>query len=81
MPAEMAVNDRPGHHEHRFHVEQDEEDGDQVKADAEAAAGVAGGHDAALIGGELGFGVAMAAHKPGGNHHAHSQAQLQQQFA
>src|SRR5208337_3243735 len=46
---QAAVDDGPGHHEDHFHVEQDEEDGDQIKAHTEAAAGVAHSLNAALI--------------------------------
>ncbi len=59
-----AIDDGPGHHEDHFHVEEDEENCDQVEADAEAAAGVADGLNAALVGSELDAGIAMAADEP-----------------
>ncbi len=60
---ELAIDDGPGHHENHLHVEEDREDGDQIEADAEAALSVAGGLNAALVGGQFDFGVAMAAYE------------------
>ena len=54
MCGQLAVDHRPGHHENRFHVEQDEQHRDHVKAHTEAAAGIAHGLNAALVGGQLG---------------------------
>ena len=51
---QTAEDDRPGQHEDGFHIEQDEEHGDHVEADGEAAAGVADGVHAALVGVWLG---------------------------
>src|SRR5262249_14595519 len=45
--------DRPGQEERHLEVENDEEDGDEIVADIELAAGVVEGLEAALIGGEL----------------------------
>ena len=48
----------------------DAEHRDHVKAHAESPASIADGLDAALIGRQLDFGVAMAADEPGGRDHA-----------
>jgi hypothetical protein len=64
---ELAIDDGPGHHENHFHVEEDKEDGDEIEANAEAALSVACGLNAAFIGGQFDFGVAMAANEPRGD--------------
>src|SRR6201986_4700480 len=70
----MAGDDCPGQQEDDFHVEQDEQHRDYVEADREAAACIAFGNDAALIGLEFGDGTAMLADKEGAAHHARSQS-------
>jgi hypothetical protein len=52
----LAVDDGPGHHEDHFHIEEDEENGDQIEAHAEAALRIANGLNAALVGVELDLG-------------------------
>src|ERR1022692_866869 len=65
----FAVDDRPGHHEDHFHIEQDEEHGNHIEAHAESAASIAHRYDAALVGGQFGGGVAMPANKKRGRDH------------
>src|SRR2546427_9510609 len=51
--AELAEDDRPGQEEHRLHVEDDEDQREDVEADVELDPGRARGVLAALVGGEL----------------------------
>ena len=75
MAGKAAEDDGPGEHEDGFDVEQDEEHGDHVEADGEAAAGVADGVHAALVGAELGARVLVLADEEGCRHHAAGQAE------
>jgi len=59
----LTVDDGPGHHEDYFNVEEDEQHRNHIEADAEAAARIAYRLDAALVGGQLGLGIAMAANE------------------
>ena len=65
------VHDCPGHHENRFHVKQDEENCNQVKAHAESSARIANRLNAAFVGSQLGDSVAMPAHLRGAENHPH----------
>src|SRR5579883_3528163 len=53
QPFELAENHRPRQQEHRLDIEQDENDGDQIKLHRETAVGVALRRYAAFIGGAL----------------------------
>ena len=81
IPGQLAVDHRPGHHEDRFHVEQDEQHGHHVKAHAEAPAGIAHGLNSALVGGQLGGRVAMPPDEPGGRQPSPAQAEMRQESA
>ena len=52
---QAALDDGPGKHEDSFNIEEDEEHRDHVEADGEAAASIADGVHAALVG--PGFGA------------------------
>ena len=75
IAGQAPVDDRPGQHEDGFHVEQDEQHGDHVEADGEAAAGVADGVHAALIGAQLGAGALVLAEEERRAHHAAGEPQ------
>src|SRR5271157_4851912 len=71
---QFAVDHRPGHHENRFHVEQDEQHGHHIEAHAEALPGIAHGHNPTFVGGQLDRRVAVPPDEPGGYHHYKSKS-------
>src|ERR1035437_4488865 len=66
---QLAVDDRPGHHEDRFHVEQNEEHGYKVKAHAQPSPGVSDGLDAAFVSVQLDDSITVPADEPGCRDH------------
>src|SRR6185437_17181383 len=62
---QAAEDDGPGKHEDCFHIEEDEEHCHHVEADGEAAARIANGIHAALVGAEFGTRVFVPADEEG----------------
>src|SRR5580704_7977923 len=71
---ELAIDDRPRHHEDRFNIEQDEQHGHHVEANTEAPAGIADRDNAAFVSGEFDRRISVSANEPRSYHHSEAEA-------
>ena len=78
VPPSVAEDHGPGIEEDGFHIEDDEEQGEDVVPDGERGAAVADGRDAALVRGEF-LGIDMASlHQAGDAQDAQDEDEVQQ---